>query len=74
MVILLESCLYFRVIYLVESYPRLYFSIIAYAFLRIYKVIFIKELYLFKKRFEVMVIRTFYTVIDFMFIRNLSQL
>ena len=61
MVILLEGCLYFRVIYLVESYPRLYISIIAYVFLRIYKAIFIKELYLFKKRFEVMVIRTFYT-------------
>ena len=70
MLIFVESYIYFRVIYLLENYHRLYFSTVEsyvyYEFLKLY----------FLKSFKVMFIsiRTFYTAVDFIFIRKLYLL
>ena len=63
MVIFVESYIYFRVPYLLETLHRLYFSIVeSYVY---YESI---KLYLYRvilKRFMIIFIRTFYTAVDF---------
>ena len=74
MVVFVEIYIYFIVIYLLESYHRLYFSVeesyVYYDFIRLY---FIIELY-FKRFLYDYIYWNIYTAIEFKFIRKLHLL